>query len=221
MIKRISLLLCLIYAGCFVVNAQTDELQRVRLGIKVAPAINWMKPNTKNIQGNGTKLGFSYGLMLDYNFTKNYALATGLEVCYRGGKLKDKTYSVNILDEREGVFNLQYLQLPVTIKLKTNEIGPMTYFGQIGLETGFNISAKGSDWNLGAQSGDKENIRSQVTPFNLALLVELGAEYAIGGHASLMISAYFSNGFIDIMRTVNPNLDARSNAVGLNVGVFF
>lgn len=221
MIKRISILLSLMAFTWLNTTAQEKDFRKVRLGIKVAPSIVWMKANTKNIEGTGAKLGFSYGLMFDYNFTKNYTLSTGLEVAYRGGKMRDNTRLVDPLNSREGIYNLQYLQLPVTLKLKTNEIGYFTYFGQLGLETGFNIAAKGTDWNLGATSGDKENIRSQITPFNLALLIELGAEYSIGGNASIMVSAYFSNGFLDIMRIVNPNVDARSNGVGLNVGVFF
>ena len=220
MIKRISILLSMAVFYCLQIQAQSDDLQQVRLGIKVAPSLVWMKANTRNIDGNGSKLGFSYGLMFDYNFTKNYALGTGLEIAYRGGKLKDKTGVLPPFTNRAATYNLQYIQLPVTIKLKTNEIGYLTYFGALGLETGFNISAKGTDLES-YPSSDKENIRSQITPLNLALLIQLGAEYSLGGHASIMVSAYFSNGFVDIIRTVTPNFDARSNGIGLNVGVFF
>lgn len=198
--------------------AQSDDFQRVRLGVKIAPAIVWMKSNTKDINGNGSKIGFSYGLLLDYNFTKNYSIGTGLEVAYRGGSLKDQTAFTG---ERAAVYKLQYLQLPFTVKLKTNEIGYMTYFGQLGLETGFNIVSKGTDLNSDTLSTDKENIRSQITPFNLALLIQAGAELSLSGRTSFVLSAYFSNGFLDIIRTVNPNFDARSNGAGLSIGVFF
>jgi hypothetical protein len=211
------LLFCLVYLNS---HAQTSDLQHVRIGAKIAPSIIWLKPNTPGIVGNGSKLGFSYGLMLDFNLTKNYTISTGLDVAYRGGKLKDKTYGYST-DPRNARYNLQYLQFPFCIKLKTNEIGYITYFGKAGLETGYNISAHGTDLNNYPSSTDNENIRSEIIPLNLSLLIEIGAEYTLGGHTSVMASAYFSNGFVDVIRTKTPNFDARSNALGLNVGIFF
>jgi len=204
------------------VLAQDADVQKVRLGIKVAPSIIWLKSNTKFVDGNGTKLGFSYGLMFDYNFSRNYALATGIDIAYRGGKVKiDEEYN-DTDGSLAAVYSLQYIQLPITLKLKTNEIGYMTYFGQVGFEAGYNIKAKGTDVdNILFSTGKNESIGSQIAPFNLSLLLALGAEYSIGGHASLMVSAYFSNGFLDIISSTNPNFDARSNGVGLNVGIFF
>jgi hypothetical protein len=41
-------------------------------------------------------------------------------------------------------YTLQYIEIPITMKLKTNEIGSLTYYVQIGVEPGWNLSAKGS-----------------------------------------------------------------------------
>jgi len=201
--------------------SKSQNFKRVRLGFKIAPAVVWMKANSANVHPNGSKLGFSYGLMLDYNFSRNYALATGVEVVYRGGKLE--------VDETDGIpstfpvtYNLQYIQVPLALKMKTNEIGYMRYFGVLGFENGFNIRARGtnvSDYK--PSDGDKDDVRSQIAMYNLTLHFQAGLEYAMSQDLSLLVSLYFSNGFLDVISTTEPNFDARSNGLGLNIGVYF
>lgn len=226
MMKRFIILTCLSVLSAYITSAQetsttsSSGYQKVRLGIKVAPSMVWLKANSKFLSGNGAKIGFSYGMMLDIHFSKNYAIGTGLDVCYRGGSVK-VSYPFGLTNA--AVYNLQYLQLPFTLKLKTNEIGYMTYFGQVGLETGFNIRARGTDLEDNS-GGNKENIRGQIVPVNLALLIHAGAEYSLGGHTSIMAGIYFSNGFVDVLETKDPlvgGLNARSNGLGLNLGLFF
>src|SRR5712671_6072570 len=124
-------------------NASGDKF---RFGFKVAPSLAWLKPDVKGFSSNGSKIGFIYGIMMDYNFAKNYAFSTGLEVSYRGGKIKyDYSFSSgNTVHTYSGddTYNLKYIELPLTIKMKTNEIGYITYYGQFGFQPGFKISAK-------------------------------------------------------------------------------
>lgn len=226
MTKKLFAFICLLSLAFISTQAQTDEFHRVRLGIKVAPSIIWLKPNSNGIKGDDVKLGFSYGLIFDLNFTKNYALGMGLEVAYRGGRMKVNSTANS--QEVPVTYNFQYLQLPVTLKLKTNEIGYFTYFGQVGIETGFNMQGRGTDVNTYPLTSNKENIRSQLNAFNLALLIQAGAEFSLGGNASLMVSAYFSNGFVNLFRQSKINnssayskYDVRSNGLGLNIGFLF
>ncbi len=66
-------------------NAQDTKLH---FGLKAAPSLAWLHSSTKDYDGNGSKFGFSYGLITEFNFSDNYAFATGLDVAYRGGKTK-------------------------------------------------------------------------------------------------------------------------------------
>ncbi len=225
MIKQLFLV-CLLAFSFGMLKANPDDFRRVRMGIQIAPSVIWLKANSNGLDGNGTKLGFSYGLIFDFHFNRNYAIGTGLNVGYRGGKL---TVDNDLLvDEYDAVYTLQYLQLPVTLKLKTNEIGYFTYFGQIGVEPGINIRGRGTDINNYYTSSNKENIRSQINPFNVSLFIQAGLEYSLGGNASISLSPFFSNGFIDVFRDKKMDYlgelkkyDARSNVLGLSVGVMF
>jgi len=176
---------------------------------------------------------------MDYSLTKNYAISTGAEVSYRGGKLTHE-YVYNASNNNPNTFSgddsysLKYVDIPVTIKMKTNEIGYFTYYGQFGLQPGIKISAKedfsqtkttpaGSNPSFGSPASDA-NV--DVSRINLSLLFSLGLEYRIGGNTAIMAGIQFSNGFTDVLTGTNHDdtsteLEAISNYLSLNVGVFF
>ena len=104
------------------------DAQKVGLGLTAAPGIAWLKPDTEGLEGDGSKVAFSYGIIFDYNFTDNYALASGIEVAYNGGKIINRDTSTSLTGEIT-TFKLQYIEVPITLKMKTNEIGYITYFG--------------------------------------------------------------------------------------------
>jgi hypothetical protein len=226
---------------CFVFSASAQEnggsINKFRFGFKVAPSLAWMKPDVKNFSSNGSKLGFIYGLMMDYNIAKNYAVATGLEVSYRGGKIK-YDYQYNSSNNNPNSFsgndeyNLKYIELPLSIKMKTNEIGYMTYFGQFGFQPAFRISAK-EDFSQTKTSGstvhppvEDTDAGVNVSSFNVSIMFVAGAEYRISGNTAILAAFQFSNGFTDVLtgdnhQDTDTELKAISNYLSLNIGVFF
>src|SRR5437764_2973738 len=132
--KTFVLFFALLFSGILSAQDNASGDSKLRFGFKVAPSLAWLKPDVKGFSSNGSKIGFIYGIMMDYNFAKNYSFSTGVEVSYRGGKLKHEyvynssqnnpnTYSGN------DAYNIKYIELPLTIKMRTNEIGYITYFG--------------------------------------------------------------------------------------------
>lgn len=187
-------------ALAFVAVAQSLNAQdtKFNFGLKVSPTIAWFKCSG-NLDNDGSKIGFAYGLMADFNFTDNYAIGTGIDVTYRGGKVKNDTIKKKTV--------LQYIEVPVTLKLKTNEIGYVTYFGKVGFAPGFNIRTDG-DFN-----------KSDIYPFNLALVAGLGMQYSLGGKTALLAGITFNNGFLDLVKAKNAK--ATSNFIAIDLGVMF
>jgi opacity protein-like surface antigen len=199
----------------------------------VAPALAWLKPDIKDYESDGSKVGFIYGLMMDYSFTKNYAIGVGLEVSYRGGKLKyERLVSQNVTETGNFEFDIKYIEIPLTIKLKTNEIGYLTYYGQFGVQPGVNIGAK-MDYEYtvvnpsappNTQSDTDVDIQDDIVDSNFSILFGAGVEYRISGNTSLMGGLQFSNGFTDLFKLNDPGgtpVKAISNYFSLNIGVFF
>jgi hypothetical protein len=209
------------------------SINKFRFGFKVAPSLAWLKPDIKGYDSDGSKIGFVYGAMMDYNFTKNYALHIGLEVSYRGGKLKyEVANNSNVSVKGTSTYNLKYIEIPFAIKMKTNEIGYMTYFGQFGFQPAFKIGAK-ADYESTltnpsqtiTTSESDVDVTDQVNSFNASLLFAIGVEYRISGNTSLVGAIQFSNGFTSVIDatdpTVNEDIKAITNYLSLNIGVFF
>lgn len=201
-----------------------DE-SNVHFGLKAAPSFAWLRTDSKNFSTNGSKFGFSYGLMTEFNFTKRYAFATGIDVAYRGGKLKS-IVTDSMTTTIEQAMTLQYVELPLTLKLKTNEIGYLTYYLQIGVSPGVNIRSK-ADVKTSTQyngtttsaSEDGIDIKKDINSFNLSMIIGGGVEYTLSGSTTLLLGVQFNNGFMDIAD--GDDLKANSNYLALTVGILF
>lgn len=220
--KKLCFLLILFFI------AKSGISQNFHFGLKAAPSLAWLKPDTKGVESNGSKIGFSYGIMTDFGFTDNYALGTGVDVTYRGGSL-EQTFSFDslgttITNVTTTDFRLQYIELPITLKMKTNEIGYLTYFGQFGFAPGLRISSKGdietkSSGTPGTIKIEDEDLSDHINNLSLSMIIALGAEYNLGGRTSILTAITFNNGFVDVLDS--DAVKARSNYLALTLGVFF
>ncbi len=227
--------------------AQQMEVTRsgvpIHFGLEITPSIVWLKaenPLPPALDGNGSKVGFGFGLMTEFGFSRNYSFATGIDINYRGGNLKSlmKTAiaggnpgdSLSTLTTSN--YTLEYIEIPLTLKMKTNEIGYLTYFGQIGLAPGINISSKadiqtqtqtvnssGAGSNTTTSDSNGADVSKAINTFNLSLIVSIGAEYSLGGSTTALAAITFNNGFLNVLSA--DNYKAISNCLGLTVGVLF
>lgn len=198
---------------CLIINTAHAQKSDFRFGLKAMPTLVWLKSDTKGIENDGSKLTFSWGFLAEYYFADNYAIATGVELVSRGGKFRIPDTTSTQID-----YKLKYIDLPITIKMRTNEIGYMRYFGQFGFTPGVNISAK-ADVKTNSITENDIDVKSDVVPVNVGLYIALGTEYSFGGNTSLVISVAFNNGFIDIADSKDFKLI--TNYVALNAGVLF
>jgi opacity protein-like surface antigen len=221
--KKIILLLIVI-SSSLTSFAQTD--QKFHLGLKAAPSLAWMKSDTKELKSDGSRLGFIYGLITEFNFGKNYAFASGIEVAYRGGKFKESIETPGLITNTSSDVKLQYVEIPLTLKFKTNEIGAITYYLQAGVQPGFNIRAR-ADYSIDFQSSGTTkhedstdiDIMDSINAFNLSMIVGGGLEYSLSGNTAFLVGITFSNGLLDVFD--DSDAKASSNYVALQVGILF
>lgn len=211
------------------VSAQ-DGSRPFRFGLHAAPNTSWLNPETSDYEYDGLRLGFGYGVLAQYSFADNYSVSTGFDVVYQGGKL-----SYNDTIDFEGgaeriaktTYKLQYLHLPVMLKMSTNEIGYITYFANVGLGAGIRLNGE-ADYIL----DDKDNTRKpevditdNITLFKTSLIIGLGMEYSLAENIALVGSLNFNNGFNNILREDNAISGEREKAVAnyleLKIGLLF
>jgi hypothetical protein len=214
-------------------------------GLKVSPALSWFAPGDKTFTNDGSRLGFGYGLITEFGFSKNYAFSTGLEILNAGGKLGFPDSTLYTLPDvahpkltdtfllKRRTYKLRYVDIPLLLKLKTNAIGSMTYFGQFGIDAAILWQATANDNVDGITPTNSDvDISKDINFIRLALNVGLGAELNLSGSTSLVFSINYNNGFTNALRKkskmlYNKNFDthlvqtAVFNYVGLTVGVLF
>jgi hypothetical protein len=216
----------------------------VRFGFTTSPGISWMSPDNKNIKSDGARFSFNYGAIVDFYMDDNqrYAISTGLTINMNGGNLIGTgLYSdTSQMDEPMAVISkitpkLQYLEIPVGLKLRSNETSNnLTYYGLLGLTPGFTIRSRGDYSFQSGPSGitvEETNIKikelpfypntiDNIIPFHLSMQFEGGVEYRVGDNTSLVGGLFFRNGFTNM---VDDNDGERivGRAFGLRVAVMF
>ncbi len=212
----------------------------VHFGLKASPSLAWLRTDSKDYESNGSKFGFTYGLITEFGFAERYSFATGLDISYRGGKLKslivDKRTNISggdstITTSTQSSLSMQYIEIPLTIKLKTNEIGYLTYYLQAGIAPGINIRSRANtkitqETNNAGQliqnpSSEENNvdIKKDINTLNLSMVIGGGVEYTLSGSTVLLMGIQFNNGFMDVYD--GNNLKANSNFLALTLGILF
>lgn len=182
--------------------ALETQAQGIRLGLAATPGISWMRYNDGqgNVEGYN-KLGINYGLIVDLGFAERYALSTGVFAEHGGAK-------VDILGEIN--IKLTYVNIPVLLKMKTNQFGKFTPFGQVGATTGVAVSRKVDDIDA------KDDFRL----FNVSLTAGAGTEYELGGGTSAFAAFHIDNGLVNVGKDTGDGKITKSFA-GLRLGIFF
>ena len=215
--------------------------KKFKIGFNLSPAVDFFQPNTDGVDLDQAKMKFGYGMMGEYAFTNNYAIGFGLEHKMGGASLDfgadaDVRY-VDQGDKKEyrlltRTYRYDYVNLPITLKLMTNEIGYFTYFGQFGvdisvlasskakdnrqsLETNVTDTATGGIVETFAAAGETDFVGryNQSMFINVKLRIGAGFEWNFSGNTSLVVSVSYHNGFIDLMR--DPDGDKVANDEGL------
>ena len=214
----------------------TGSFAQVRFGLKLSPNLSWTKPDSRDLDASGNIFGYSFGLITDFvvGSKENYAFSTGILLNNTGGKytqsftVTDTSNNSSTIYKLESRLKLRYIEVPLTLKLKTNEIGYMTYYGQIGIGTAFNIRSKADVENVeGGQIVKVEDVDlgDNTNLFKASLIVGGGIEYNITGETYLMAGITYNGGFTNTFDGVKDDdgndVKVLQNYLELNLGVYF
>jgi hypothetical protein len=225
--KNLALIVIILLFSSFASKAQYKPFV---FGFKVAPGIGWLKTDTKNYSG-GSSLGFSWGIVGEFNFSESYCLATGVNFVFANSNVNYPDMRTIIEPTELQVdrkLRIKYLQVPLALKMRTGEIGKMRFFGQFGLGTGFRLNAKGKDeYSFSSKTyNETNNIDGEISFIRESLLVGIGTEYKLKGGSLLSAGISLDNGFTDILadkNNVDPTLKpkATNSFVELSLGILF
>jgi hypothetical protein len=216
--KKFFLCISLLLATFISLSAQTAN--SIRLSFVAEPQISWLKPDIDGAESRGAKAGYNFGVVLDRFFADNYAFSTGLTINTTGGKLR-YTPDANLPDgetlpegtpQGEKEYRLRYIEIPLGLKLRSNDFRRTNIYGRFGLTPQINIEAR---------DGEDKSIGDEIRLLDLGYHLGAGLEYSIGGTNALMFGLVYHNGFTDI--TDEPYFDDKTvlNRLVFEVGFIF
>ena len=213
--RKSLLFLSFILVGALACFSQT------KLGLKFSPLFSSHKTSLKSdqlevFQGK-TATRMSIGLIVDHPLTDTYFFSSGLIYL-------PKRVSINLEEEDGGTaptnpfesYDLNYLQIPLSLKLFTNEIAPdISLFFQVGLILEFKIFEQ-------ALNEDYEFI-SKFNFFDTAAIIGTGIEYRLGINTMFFSGISLQKGLINIINQTNPEypLVIRNQIVSIDIGMKF
>ena len=203
---------------------------QVEIGLKISPSITYLRTNSlsNNFQSGSTKVGFGGGVFMDYFFGQNYAFNTGLFINGKGGSY---TYQDGPLNQTvTQKLAIDYLELPLTLKLFTNEVAPdaRLYF-QVGGSVATPIGARldgDKNYTDPFNNGDQSKALDHVFAVDFNLLGSVGAEYQLGQSTKVLAGISYHHGLIDLDRYFEKDrsfkeVSLKNSVFALDLGLKF
>lgn len=229
--KYIYLLLIILFA-----TTSHAQYRNLRLGVSVEPlSVSFMSSNTPVIVSDGRNASSSAFIKAEYYFSPFFSLATGVGMTVnQGGKLlyeqggdvwKDSDLIPatlhNLPPGATLKSNIQYLEVPVALKMRTDEFGKLRIFFEVPrLTIGVTTRARGAVESITINE-ENQNIYPSMSWMNLSYGVMGGVEYSLTEDISAIVGLNWKQGFVDI--TDDSGVDAKitTGTFGLHMGVLF
>jgi len=210
---------------------------QVEIGLKISPSISYLRtdsPSGTAFSSESSKFSFGGGIFMDYFFGENYAFNTGLFLTGKGGTIAYNEVPATIGGPRsvrvEQKIAMQYLELPLTVKLFTNEVAPDTrlYF-QVGgsIAVPVQVRINGDKYYTDPyDGGNQTKAGSHVFDIDANLIGGLGAEYQLGQSTKFLAGLSYHHGLIDTDRYFEKtrkfdSVNIKNSIFSLDLGLKF
>ena len=198
-----------------------SEEAKLKIGLKGGMAIAsnrvQLDSDSLNLATNGAGLRFSFGPVFDIPISNNnnYYFHTGLVYAAKraGIQVTDK----DDLETREEVYSVQYLQVPVALKLYTNEVA-------LDTKIYFNVGTQ-LEVNINERSKENSNIYIEgFRPVDVSIQLGAGTEFRAGVNTSFFAGFSYTRGLIDAVSDQLPlddNLVLKNDLFSIDFGIKF
>lgn len=178
----------------------------VSLGLTFSPNLSWLRYGNRSSVDKKAKIGYAYGLLADFAMAENYAFSTGFLInnLRASSDLGPEPISTT--------YDLQYVEIPFGLKLRSTQRYYRSYYGLFGFTGGIKMSA---DKTVGSE--DKADLNSDAKAFRLGLQFGGGVEWQLDHNLRFMTGLTFNNGF----KKVLSDGSAKNSYVSVNFGLFF
>ena len=236
--KVFTAFMLLMFSMSIISHAGDGDIKNFRFGGTILPSLYWYKPdNLKKFSKNGIVAGFGVLINGEYSFGSNFAVGFGLGLGSAGGKIdfngpKNDTVHYYYNDDNgmlaaadtaglkgkwehfrlnDRKYKASYYMIPISLKMRTNEIGYLRYFFEPRLNIGLRKKVRANDnvqaittttatptTSLGTLSDHDPQTDVDITKdmsfMRLSVTLSAGGEYSLSGSSALVFSIGYDYG---------------------------
>ncbi len=229
--KRVSLSLLFLI---FVSSAFAQDDTGFKLGLKMGLPIgfNSVKSTENGIDAspNGASLRFTIGPIADVVWTERYAFTMGVLFTTKQANYKANFVTIPplLLEEKYG---LQYIQLPVGLKLFSDELFENGKgFVNFGVQPEVLVGSKRKSGDYTDNNNRPASYITKFSPLDFGMFIGVGVEYKIGNNP-IFAGINYQRSFINVVNkedsgslpnflSIKQNLiSIKQNLISFEVGV--
>jgi len=198
-----------------------------KLGLKFSPSVSSNRisliDSLYDVEADGSVFKFSMGLIYDHELTETYYFSTGLifvpkQVAFMVTEEPDQPTANYTKKSPYESYRLNYLQIPVSLKLFTNEVQPDTrVFFQVGMAPEIKVFSEPTE--------EDYDLIEEFKGFDATILFGGGVEYRAGINTTLFASVTYQRGLNNVIKTetwgFQEELYIRNTLVSFDLGIKF
>jgi len=240
----------------FCATSYSQKGSRFKFGLNVSPSLNWFNIKTTGIDSRGTIANLNYGLSTDFALkgSDRYFFSTGVQLVSNGGRVGYTSVAIDnniqYSSQVESKIVARYVEIPISLKLRTHELGYSIFAGMFGFGTGFRVNAfeekrvsyTSANGSL-VENTETGNIQEKINPVRFSVIIGGEWERKITKDTYFTFGLTFNSGLSNVFNsntyTLGPNgnldwssvnadgsangskLKGASKTVALHVGIYF
>ena len=196
-----------------------SQAQDYKIGIKVAPTLSNVRTSAEgstDVTRDGSAVKFLLGAFVDIQFKENYYFSGGINFASKVSKFNATTLGGNVTEE----YDHEYLQIPLLLKLYTNEILLDTkLFFNFGLVPELRLNTA-----FQSEGSTRNPIIEEWSNFDLAGNFGGGIERGIGVNTRIFAALNYNIGFLNQVQSharAFEGIVLKSNLFSLDFGIKF
>ena len=224
--------------SAFTQDAGGSDMKNFRFGATGLPSIVSYKPDDlKKFAKGGSTFRFGVLINAEYSFSGNFAIGFGLGLGSQGGKINfldsvnyfvndvtllslkdDGTPDITGITGKIDTFMLKtrtykgsYYILPISLKMRTNEIGYLRYFLEPRLNIGIRKKVRADDdvvtWgSTSAVKQENLDITKDAAALKMSVTISAGGEYYLSGSTAFVFAIGYDYGLSNTVQSKSGNL---------------
>lgn len=233
-------LICLLFTALISLSIKAQEaktMQKILIGFNFSPDYQYrtLKNNDGSASGDLViksrndieiaKLGFTTGLNIYFNCSKNVGVETGIQYSNKGYKIKNQHLTwenpaPGLATKATTIYSCQYIGIPLKAKFfvgKTN----LRFISSVGFMTNFLLNVKQNitlEYDNGSTEEKTQSTTSGFNKVDISPMVSVGIDYKLNEKIHLTAEPTFRYGLI---KTKDAPVSENLWNAGVNMGLYY